>query len=86
MEEQAARNRHQRATIILAVTVLLLVLLGVSLTAAAAAKLNQYPFLYFPLGYYLAAQGLLIGIAALSFWFARAQGHLDREREESEEF
>ena len=86
MEEQAARNRHQRATIILAVAVLLLVLLGVSLTAAAAATLNQYPFLYFPLGYYLAAQGLLIGIAALSFWFARAQGHLDREREESEEF
>ena len=86
MEEQAVRSRHQRATIILAVTVLVLVGLGVSVTAAAASKLNQYSFLYFPLGFYLAAQGLLVGIAALSFWFARAQGRLDREREESEEF
>lgn len=85
MEEQAAHSRHRRATIILAVTVLVLVGLGVSVTAAAA-KLNQYTFLYFPLGFYLAAQGLLLGIAALSFWFARAQGRLDREREESEEF
>ena len=86
MEEQAAHSRHRRATIILAVTVLVLVGLGVSVTAAAAAKLNQYQFLYFPLGFYLAAQGLLLGIAALSFWFVRAQGRLDREREESEEF
>ncbi len=86
MEEQAAHSRHRRATLILAVTVLLLVVLGVSVTAAAAAKLNHYNFLYFPLGFYLAAQGLLIGIAGLSFWFARAQGHLDREREEREEF
>ena len=86
MEEQAAHSRHRRATLILAVTVLVLVGLGVSVTAVAAAELNQYKFLYFPLGFYLAAQGLLIGIAALSFWFARAQGRLDREREESEEF
>ncbi len=86
MEEQAAHSRHRRATIILAVTVLVLVGLGVSVTAVAAAKLNQYTFLYFPLGFYLAAQGLLLGIAALSFWFARAQGRLDRKREESEEF
>ncbi len=45
-------------------TVLVLVVLGVSISAVAAAKLNQYKFLYFPLGFYLAAQGLLIGIAA----------------------
>lgn len=86
MEEQAAHSRHRRATIILAVTVLVLVGLGVSVTAVVAAKLNQYTFLYFPLGFYLAAQGLLLGIAVLSFWFVRAQGRLDREREESEEF
>lgn len=86
MEEQDVRVRHQRATLILAVTVLFVVTLAVLSAAATAGRLNQYVFLYFPLGFFLVAQGLLIGIAALAFWFARAQGHLDREREEREEF
>ena len=71
--EQSARDRHQLRTLLYAITVLVLVLLAVVMTILAARQLNRYPFLFFPLGFYMLAQGLLIFIVAVTFWFARAQ-------------
>ena len=42
-------------------------------------------FLRFPLGFYLLAQGLLIGIVAGCFWSTRVQERIDRALVESEE-
>lgn len=44
-------------------------------------SLNQYtvPFLGFPLGFYMAAQGSLIVFVVMLFFFARQQDRIDRE-------
>jgi putative solute:sodium symporter small subunit len=85
LAELSPRDRHQRLTLILAVGVLICVLGVVGLTVATAAGLNQYRVLRFPLGFYFLAQGLLIGIVALSFWFAGRQDRIDDERGEGED-
>ena len=42
-----------------------------------AGYLNQFVFLGFPLGWYMAAQGSLIVFVVLVFWFARRQNQID---------
>ncbi len=44
-----------------------------------AGDLNNFSFLGFPLGFYMAAQGSLIAFVVLLFWFARAQDKIDEE-------
>ncbi|MGV1014583.1 MAG: sodium/substrate symporter small subunit [Methyloceanibacter sp.] len=83
--DRAGRDRHQLRTLVLACVILLAALLAVVLAVFNAVWLNQYWFLHFPLGYYLLAQGVLIFIVAVTFWFIRAQEHIDRTRSESEE-
>ena len=46
--------------------------------------LNRFGFLHFPLGFYLAAQGLFIGIIVAAFVFVKHQDRLDLRREEGE--
>lgn len=84
--EHSARDRHQVRTLVYAITVLVVVVAAIVIAAVTARSLNQYPFLFFPLGFYLLAQGLLIGIVAATFWFARAQERIDVARSESGEF
>lgn len=83
--DNAGRNRHQLRTLILAGAVLLAVPLAVILATVNAPSLNQYWFLHFPLGFYLLAQGVLIFVVAVGFWFVRTQEHIDRTRSESKE-
>ena len=42
-------------------------------------SLNQFRFLGFPLGFYMAAQGSLIAFVVMLFLFARRQDTIDRE-------
>ena len=79
-----ARDRHQIQTLILAIAILSVALLAVFLTVTAIPWLNQFGFLHFPLGFYLLAQGLLIFIVAVAFWFIRVQERIDLARSESE--
>ncbi|MBR0683431.1 DUF4212 domain-containing protein [Roseomonas eburnea] len=44
-----------------------------------ASMLNEYRFLGFPLGFYMAAQGSLIIFVVMLFWFARRQNAIDAE-------
>jgi len=83
-DEHPARDRHQIQTLILASAILSMALLAVFLTITAATWLNRYGFLHFPLGFYLLAQGLLIFIVAVGFWFIRMQERIDLARGESE--
>jgi putative solute:sodium symporter small subunit len=82
--EDPARDRHQLETLILAAVLLSAVLLAVFLTIAFAPSLNRLGFLHFPLGFYLLAQGLLIFIVAVGFWFIRLQERIDLARSETE--
>ena len=79
-----ARDRHQVQTLILAVVILSMVLLAVVLAVTAVSWFNQFGFLHFPLGFYLLAQGLLIFIAVMAFWFIRLQERIDLARSENE--
>jgi putative solute:sodium symporter small subunit len=81
--EHPARDRHQLQTLILAVAILSMALLAVFVTMSGATWLNRYGFLHFPLGFYLLAQGLLIFIVAVAFWFIRLQERIDLARSES---
>lgn len=82
--DHPARDRHQIQTLILAVAILSTVLLAVFLVVTFASSLNHYGFLHFPLGFYLLAQGLLIFIVVMAFWFIRVQERIDLARSESE--
>jgi putative solute:sodium symporter small subunit len=82
--EHPARDRHQLQTLILAITLLLTALLAVLVVISSAAWLNRYGVVHFPLGFYLLAQGLLIFIAVVAFWFIRIQEHIDLARSERE--
>jgi putative solute:sodium symporter small subunit len=82
--EHPGRDRHQLRTLIHAVAVLAAVFLTVVLIVVTATSLNQYWFLHFPLAFYLLAQGLLIFMVIVTFWFVRAQERIDRARSESE--
>ena len=82
--EHPARDRHQLQTLILAITLLLTALLAVLLVISGATWLNRYGFVHFPLGFYLLAQGLLIFIVVVAFWFIRIQERIDLARSERE--
>ncbi len=82
--EHPARDRHQLQTLILAIVLLLTVVLAVLGAVAGAAWLNQYGFLHFPVGFYLLAQGLLIYLVVVAFWFIRIQERIDLARSERE--
>jgi putative solute:sodium symporter small subunit len=82
--DHPARDRHQFQTLILAVALLLTVLLAVLAVIFAAPWLNDYGFLHFPLGFYLLAQGLLVYVIVVAFWFIRIQERIDVSRGERE--
>ena len=84
MTEPELTDRHQRQTLILGVASLVGVVLVVIGTMLAAPFLNRFGFLHFPLGFYLAAQGLFIAIIVAAFLFVKHQDRLDLRREEGE--
>lgn len=85
MPDPAERHRHRRRTLLLAFATAI----GTAAVTAAcillAGTLDQYRFLRFPLGFYILAQGLLLGMVAVCFWFASIQERIDRALEDSEE-
>ena len=84
MTEPELTDRHQRQTLILGVASLVGVVLVVIGTMLVAPFLNRFGFLHFPLGFYLAAQGLFIAIIVAAFLFVKHQDRLDLRREEGE--
>jgi putative solute:sodium symporter small subunit len=84
--DDPARGRHQIQTLILAVGILATVSIAVVLAVVSLSWFNRFAFLNFPLGFYLLAQGLLILIVVMAFWFIRIQERIDLARAESEEW
>ena len=85
MSGQPGRDRHRWKTLLLAVATLIIAFGAVFAVVAFAGRLDQIGFLRFPLGFYLLAQGLLIGMVALAFWSTRVQERIDRSFSEGEE-
>jgi putative solute:sodium symporter small subunit len=85
VSEQPGRDRHRWKTRLLALATLLTVFGAVGAVVVEIGRLDEIGFLRFPLGFFLLAQGLLIGIVAGCFWSTRVQERIDRALVESEE-
>jgi len=83
--EHAVRDRHQLRTLAVAITTVAAALSAVIVTILYAVSLNRLWFLHFPLGFYLLAQGLLIFIVFVGFWYVRVQERIDHTRNLNEE-
>jgi putative solute:sodium symporter small subunit len=84
VSDQPTRHRHQIQTLILAVALLSVVLAAVIVAVTTATWFNRFGFLHFPLGFYFLAQGLLLFIVTVAFWFIRLQERIDLARSENE--
>ena len=85
MSEHAGRDRHRWQTLLLVISTILVALGAVAAVVIFVGPLDEIGFLRFPLGFYLLAQGLLIGLVALAFWSTRMQEHIDRRLSEGED-
>jgi putative solute:sodium symporter small subunit len=85
VSEQPGRDRYRLKTLLLTSFTLLLVFGTVFAAVVFAGTLDEISFLRFPLGFYLLAQGLLIGMVALAFWSTRMQERFDRRLNEGED-
>lgn len=83
--ENAARDQHQLRTLAVAITTISAALCGVIAVIIYALPLNRLWFLHFPLGFYLLAQGLLIFMIVVAFWYVRVQERIDHTRSINEE-
>ena len=85
MSEHAGRDRHRWQTLLLVIGTTLVAVGAVAAVVIFVGPLDDIGFLRFPLGFYLLAQGLLIGLVALAFWSTRMQEHIDRRLSEGED-
>ena len=83
--EDSQKRYHWRDTRLLMAIV---ILTGLGLLIAAPLfvhELNRFKMLGFPLGFYLTAQGALIGVAVLVFWYSSQQDSIDQRHGLSED-
>ena len=83
--ENPVRDRHQLRTLAVAITTISAALCAVAVAIIYAIALNQLWFFHFPLGFYLLAQGLLIFVVVVAFWYVRVQERIDHTRSLNEE-
>jgi putative solute:sodium symporter small subunit len=78
MIDEAQRKRHAARSFHLAISVSALIAVLVLIVPLAAPALNGYSLLRFPLGLFIAAQGVVIGLIAIIYWASSRQDRLDR--------
>lgn len=78
MIDEAQRKRHAAGSFRLAIGVSVMIAVLVVIVPLAAPALNEYSFLRFPLGLFIAAQGVVISLIALIYWASSRQDRLDR--------
>lgn len=86
MIDEEQRRRHARRSFKLAVTVVAILVFLAVIVPLAAPLLNDYSFLRFPLGLFLATHGTVLGIVAAIYWAAARQDRLDRRHGLTSEF
>ncbi|MBT3263474.1 MAG: DUF4212 domain-containing protein [Acidiferrobacteraceae bacterium] len=77
--DQSTREAHWAKTKGLMITTLIIWFIFSYLVHWFADSLNNFSFLGFPLGFYMAAQGSLVIFVVLIFWFVRRQHSIDEE-------
>lgn len=78
MIDEAQRKRHAAGSFRLAIAVSITIAVLVLLVPIAAPILNDYSFLRFPLGLFIAVQGVVISLIVVIYWASSRQDRLDR--------
>jgi len=84
MTPEKARQYWRKTSHLMWIVLAVWAALGVGVHVFAA-DLNHVVILGFPLGYYMAAQGSLIGFVVLIFWYTRRQNDIDEDFHVSED-
>ena len=79
MIDDEQRPRHWRYTVLLAFGAVAVIMACVFLLPFLVIPLNEGTFLGFPVGYYMAAQGVIIGLIVLVYWLAIRQEATDQK-------
>lgn len=79
MIDDEQRPRYWRYRLFLALGAVAVILACVVLLPYLVVQLNSGMFLSFPFGYYLTAQGVIIGLIVLVYWLAVRQEATDRK-------
>jgi putative solute:sodium symporter small subunit len=77
--DTSSREEHWRRTKKLMIITLIIWFIFSFFVHWHADWLNQFTFLDFPLGFYMAAQGSEVIFVITLFWFVKAQHNIDRE-------
>ncbi len=77
MIDEEQRPRYWRHTLFLAVGMTAVILFSAILLPLFAVELNETTLLGFPLGYYLAAQGIVIVLIVAVYWAGSRQARTD---------
>lgn len=78
MIDEVQRKRHAAGSFRLAIGVSAVIVVLVLVAPLAAPALNGYSFLRFPLGLFIAAQGVVVCLIAVIYWASNRQDRLDR--------
>ena len=79
MIDDEHRPRHWLYTLLLALGAVAIILLCVILLPFLVVELNTGTFLSFPFGFYMTAQGVMIGLIVLVYWLATRQEETDQK-------
>lgn len=79
MIDDEQRPRHWLYTSLLAIGAVVVILACVFLLPFLVVELNSGTLLSFPFGYYMAAQGVIIGLIILVYWMAIRQETTDQK-------
>jgi len=79
MIEDQQRPRYWLITVSIVSAVSLLAVLGAVVIPLFAPGMNSQSLLGFPLGFYLAAQGVVIALIAIVNWVSSRQAEIDRK-------
>ena len=79
MELTARHHEYWRKNLSITAILLAIWFVATFVVAWFARDLNNYSFLGFPLGFYMAAQGSLVIYVLIIWYYARHMGKLDKE-------
>ena len=79
MELSAKHHEYWRKNLVVTAVLMLIWFIATFVVGWYARELNNYTFLSFPLGFYMAAQGSLIIYVIIIWYYARYMNNLDRE-------
>jgi len=79
MIDDEQRPRYWRHTLLLAAAVVAVVIICAIVLPLFAAEFNGETLLGFPLGFYAAAQGVIIVLIVTVFWTGHRQARTDRK-------